>query len=67
MKDSILLELSNKWERNARPPEVDEDFDEDGHSSYRKGHKEGLRNAYIICAKDLRNLVNILGEDDGDQ
>ena len=52
MKEHILNELAAKWERDAAPPNC-----EDGSDGFRKGQAQ--------CADQLRQLIKLLGEDDG--
>ena len=63
MKDAVLIELAARWEREAKPPNV-----ENGSDDYKipnavaKGRREGMRE----CADTLRSLVSMLGEPTGD-
>ena len=58
MKDSILIELASKWDRDANPS-----YPEDGSPSaalsnaVEQGRRAGLRE----CAMSLRTVVKILG------
>jgi len=59
MKDEILLELANKWMRDADPKNQVEDGSDDAKigNAVSRGHRECKRE----CADTLRSLVAILG------
>jgi hypothetical protein len=59
MKDAILIELANRWDRD-RLKNTTEDGSKEAEipNAVAKGHREGLRE----CADALRSLVNLLGE-----
>lgn len=58
MNDRVLLELAAKWEREARPPDV-----EDGSETAKLGNATdaGMRIAMRNCSRQLRELVDLLG------
>lgn len=58
MKDSILLELASRWERDAREPRVVDGGDEAKISNAIAGCE---RQAKRECADALRMLVSLLG------
>ena len=62
MKEQILNELAAKWERDAVPPNC-----EDGSESAKIGNAraDGFRKGQAQCADQLRQLIKLLGEDDG--
>lgn len=60
MKDSVLLELAAKWERDARPPEVQDGSEE---AKLRNATDAGLRIAMRNCSRQLRDLVELLGDE----
>lgn len=58
MKDAILLELANRWERDAKAPECEDGSPEAQRGNYiAQGRREGLRE----CADGIRMLVQLLG------
>ena len=58
MTCDTLLELAEKWENDAKPPEI-----EDGSEAAKESNEilRSKREALRKCANDLRTLVNILG------
>jgi len=59
MKNEILLELANRWMRDADPSEKVEDGSDAAKigNAVAQGHRECKRE----CADTLRLLVNVLG------
>ncbi len=60
MKDAVLLELAARWERDARPPEVE---DGDPRAQVTNAEYKGERRSKGVCAEDLRALVRLLGDE----
>ena len=62
MKEQILTALAEKWERDAAPPNC-----EDGSESAKISNAiaYGFRKGQAQCADHLRQLIKLLGEDDG--
>jgi hypothetical protein len=60
MKDVVLLELANRWEREANQPTGGYPDSPSGHelAGRHKGERETLR----MCADGIRMLVDTLGE-----
>jgi len=58
MKDSILIELSAKWMRDAKEPECADGSDE---ARISNAIEKGKRKAKMRCADDLMRLVELLG------
>lgn len=61
MKDVVLIELANKWDREGKQPDV---ISGDPAHAEMNGIFEGRRQAFRECAGELRALVKILGEKD---
>lgn len=59
MKDATLLELADKWARDAVPPEV---MDGSPAAIGANALAKGIRISLEKCASDLRLLVDLLGE-----
>jgi hypothetical protein len=59
MKDAVLLEMAARWERDAKPPDV-ENGSEDAKipNAFSAGERQGIR----ACADGLRMLVSLLGD-----
>lgn len=59
MKDTILMELAERWRREAKAPEC-----EDGSTQavINNAVGKGAREAKRECADKLEALVNILGD-----
>ena len=62
MKDLILLELDDRWEREAKTPEIQNNSEE---SKLVNVEERGRRQGKRECVVALRALVNLLGEDNG--
>jgi hypothetical protein len=58
MKDAILLELAERWERDAVPPQCSDGSPE---AAIGNAVDKGQREAKRECADTLRTLVSILG------
>lgn len=58
MKDSILLELAHRWERDAQEPRAVNGSDE---ARIPNAVAQGERQAKRECADALRTLVQLLG------
>lgn len=60
MKDAILLELADRWDRQA----TDNVFPEDGSDAAIKanGIAQGRRECKRECADTIRTLIEMLGE-----
>lgn len=59
MKDSILLELAARWERDAKTPEITDGSQEAAiENAVARGHRECKRE----CADTIRTLISVLGE-----
>ena len=60
MKNSTLMELVAKWERDAKPPVV-----EDGGESAKLGNAlaKGVRVGLGSAANDLKALILLLGNE----
>ena len=59
MKESVLLELANRWDRDGQPPDVQDGSDQaEIRNAVDRGHREAKRE----CADALRTLVIMLGE-----
>lgn len=62
MRDSILLELAARWEREAAPvatSAASQSNERDHGDAIGRGHREAKRE----CADTIRTLVKMLGED----
>ena len=60
MKNAVLIALSEKWARESKPPEQD-----DGSPTYAVANAfgDGQRKGIASCLADLRNLMQILGDE----
>lgn len=58
MKNDVLIELADRWERDAIAPE-----NEDGSPEAERGNVlcKGQRKAKRECADALRTLISIIG------
>ena len=61
MKDTVLVELAAKWERDAAPPQCEDGSPE---SAARNAEAHGRRQSLRECADGLRMLVQLLGGKD---
>jgi len=59
MKDTILIELAARWEREAVTPDCLDVSEEDAIGDY---IEQGNRKAKRECADTLRILVSMLGD-----
>ena len=59
MKESILLELANRWIADAVEPELQDGSDE---AKISNAIAKGERQAKRECADGLRMLIAVLGE-----
>lgn len=60
MKDSILVELAARWDRDAANPHVEDGSEE---AKIRNAISRGERQAKRECADTIRALVQMLGGD----
>lgn len=60
MKNAVLVALAEKWAKESKPPET-----EDGSptASVSNAFGDGRRKGIASCLADLRNLMQILGND----
>jgi hypothetical protein len=58
MKDAILLELAARWDRDGKPPQVE---DGDPRAQMTNAEYKGERSAKRECANTLRELIRMLG------
>ena len=58
MKEQILTALAEIWVRDAAPPNCEDSSNEATRAS-------GFRKGQAQCADQLRQLIKLLGEDDG--
>ena len=61
MKDAILLELAERWERDAVSPQVADGSPE---AAVGNAKAQGQRESKRECADTLRTLVLLLGRND---
>ena len=59
MRDVVLIELAEKWERDAKEPNVTSSNPEYAEAN---GIFQGKREAKRECAEMLRALIKMLGE-----
>lgn len=59
MKDAVLYELANRWDRDAREPVT-----ENGSPEAQRGNAvaEGIRQGKRECADCLRGLISLIGD-----
>ena len=59
MKDSVLYELANRWDRDAEAPNC-----EDGSPEAQRGNDvaKGIREGKRECADCLRSLIQLIGD-----
>ena len=58
MKDAVLMELAERWEREAKTPEIEDGSD---HAKIGNAKGQGWREGKRECAETLRVLVGMLG------
>lgn len=59
MRDSVILELAEKWEREAREPLCQNGSEE---AKIPNAIADGERRAQLKCANDIRALIALIGE-----
>ena len=64
MKNAVLVALAEKWARESKKPEV-----EDGSpaAAVTNAFGDGRRKGIASCLADLRNLMQILGDESGEK
>ena len=61
MKETILIELVRKWEKDAQDPEVMNGSPE---AQIRNAEDRGIRKGIAMCACNLYELVLLLGSNE---
>jgi hypothetical protein len=59
MRDTIILELASRWEKDAKEPQC---CDGSPEAQLSNGRASGMREAKRECADTLRTLVELLGD-----
>ena len=61
MKETILIELVRKWEKEALEPAA---IDGSPEAQIMNAENRGIRKGIVKCANDLKGLISILGNNE---
>jgi hypothetical protein len=59
MKDAVLYELANRWDRDAQEPVTEDGSPE---AKVRNAVNQGIREGKRECADCLRSLIGLIGD-----
>ncbi|WP_028840213.1 hypothetical protein [Thermomonas fusca] len=59
MKDNLLMQLADRWDRDAKDPEAMDGSDE---AKERNAYEHGMRYAKRECANTVRELIRLIGD-----